>query len=149
VARRAGNQPLEIKRHAGHKRFSTTDIYLREADTLRESFGTVFPDLPAVLTSSAGVAATVPEVGDLPNSAADRGGAEGNRSRRDGDSRPESSGIAEAELPSGADDPGHKSATAAGAPSSVTVKNYFVGIAGRRQTKLPESRTSLSGSTKI
>jgi hypothetical protein len=40
---------MEIKRHAGHERFSTTEIYLRDTGTLREGFGNVFPELAASL----------------------------------------------------------------------------------------------------
>ena len=31
---------------AGHRRFETTQIYVREAESLREGFGDVFPPLP-------------------------------------------------------------------------------------------------------
>lgn len=38
-----------IRQHAGHQHISTTDRYVREADGIREGFGTVFPPLPASL----------------------------------------------------------------------------------------------------
>ncbi len=110
-----GDQPLQIKRDAGHKRFSTTEIYLREADTIRTGFGDVFPALPESLLKPESCRESCRSEGPIvsttrPESRND-GGAEGNRSRRDGDSRPESSGIVDAEPPRGSDDPGHKSAT--------------------------------------
>jgi integrase len=45
-----GDDPLRIKQRAGHKAFSTTEIYIREAENLRESFGVPFPTLPSDLT---------------------------------------------------------------------------------------------------
>jgi integrase len=44
-----GDDPLKIMRRAGHAGFETTQIYLREAENLSKSFGTVFPALPAGL----------------------------------------------------------------------------------------------------
>ncbi len=41
-----GDDPLCIKQRAGHKSFSTTEGYIREAENLREGFGTPFPPLP-------------------------------------------------------------------------------------------------------
>jgi hypothetical protein len=53
-----GDDPLRIKQRAGHKSFSTTEIYIREAENLREGFGAPFPALPASLSSvSASVSA--------------------------------------------------------------------------------------------
>jgi integrase len=53
-----GDDPLRIKQRAGHKAFSTTEIYIREAENLREGFGEPFPTLPADLTEvSASVSA--------------------------------------------------------------------------------------------
>jgi hypothetical protein len=42
-----GDDPLRIKQRAGHASFSTTEVYIREAENLREGFGDVFPTLPA------------------------------------------------------------------------------------------------------
>ena len=43
-----GDDVLKIKQRAGHKLFSTTEIYIREAENLRAvNFGTPFPPLPA------------------------------------------------------------------------------------------------------
>jgi hypothetical protein len=43
-----GDDPLKIMQRAGHKEFSTTQIYIGEAENLRaENFGTPFPPLPA------------------------------------------------------------------------------------------------------
>ncbi len=44
-----GDDPLRIKQRAGHKAFSTTEIYIREAENLREGFGEPFPTLPGDL----------------------------------------------------------------------------------------------------
>jgi len=41
-----GDDPLKIKQRAGHSSFSTTEGYIREAENLREGFGSVFPPLP-------------------------------------------------------------------------------------------------------
>jgi hypothetical protein len=42
-----GDDPLKIKRRAGHASFTTTEIYIREAENLGAGFGTGFPPLPA------------------------------------------------------------------------------------------------------
>jgi integrase len=44
-----GDDPLKIKQRCGHASFSTTEIYIREAEAVREGFGDVFPELPACL----------------------------------------------------------------------------------------------------
>jgi integrase len=44
-----GDDPLKIKQRCGHASFSTTEIYIREAEAVREGFGEVFPPLPAGL----------------------------------------------------------------------------------------------------
>src|SRR5579864_4228653 len=41
-----GDDPLKIKQRAGHAAFSTTEVYIREAEAVREGFGEVFPPLP-------------------------------------------------------------------------------------------------------
>jgi integrase len=38
-----GDEPLKIKQRCGHATFSTTELYIREAEALREGFGEVFP----------------------------------------------------------------------------------------------------------
>jgi integrase len=45
-----GDDPLRIKQRAGHKAFSTTEVYIREAENLRQGFGEPFPPLPSDLT---------------------------------------------------------------------------------------------------
>ncbi len=45
-----GDDPLRIKQRAGHASFATTEIYIREAENLRDGFGDVFPALPPELT---------------------------------------------------------------------------------------------------
>ena len=52
-----GDDPLKIKSCAGHKRFSTTEIYIREAEAIRDSFGDAFP----ALTTLANLAANSPQ----------------------------------------------------------------------------------------
>src|SRR5579872_1824498 len=44
-----GDDPLRIKQRAGHSAFSTTEIYIREAENLAAGFGNVFPPLPSDL----------------------------------------------------------------------------------------------------
>jgi hypothetical protein len=44
-----GDDPLKIKQRCGHTTFSTTELYIREAESVREGFGQVFPTLPACL----------------------------------------------------------------------------------------------------
>ena len=44
-----GDDPLKIMRRAGHENFTTTQIYLREAEKLSQGFGKVFPTLPKSL----------------------------------------------------------------------------------------------------
>ena len=55
-----GDDPLRIKQRAGHKAFSTTEGYIREAENLREGFGEPFPTLPAELT---GISASISAFG--------------------------------------------------------------------------------------
>ena len=40
---------LEISRRAGHRTLHTTEGHIRDAESLREGFGWVFPALPAGL----------------------------------------------------------------------------------------------------
>ena len=49
-----GDDRLKIKPRAGHTTFSTTEIYIREAEAVREGFGEVFPTLPACLSDPSG-----------------------------------------------------------------------------------------------
>ena len=44
-----GDDPLKIKFRAGHSDFKTTEIYIREAEQVKDGFGVVFPALPACL----------------------------------------------------------------------------------------------------
>ena len=44
-----GDDPLKIKQRAGHRAFSTTERYIRDAENLRDGFGTVFPPMPPSL----------------------------------------------------------------------------------------------------
>jgi integrase len=47
-----GDDPLRIKQRAGHSSFSTTEMYIREAENLAAGFGDVFPELPAELVEA-------------------------------------------------------------------------------------------------
>ncbi len=47
-----GDDPLRIKQRAGHRGFSTTELYIREAENLAAGFGDVFPELPAELVGA-------------------------------------------------------------------------------------------------
>ena len=47
-----GDDPLKIKHRAGHKQFSTTEGYIREAEAVRDGFGAAFPPLPEAIVSS-------------------------------------------------------------------------------------------------
>ncbi len=44
-----GDDPLKIKQRCGHATFSTTELYIREAEAVRDGFGDVFPPLPEQL----------------------------------------------------------------------------------------------------
>lgn len=46
-----GDDPLKIKQRAGHTTFSTTEGYIREAESVHEGFGAPFPALPNDLVS--------------------------------------------------------------------------------------------------
>jgi len=53
-----GDNPMAIKQRAGHRRFETTEGYIREAENLRSaSAGEPFPPLPQVLVGSGPVLA--------------------------------------------------------------------------------------------
>ena len=47
-----GDDTLRIKQRAGHKSFSTTEGYIREAENLRDGFGSAFPPLPPDLLAA-------------------------------------------------------------------------------------------------
>ena len=49
-----GDDPLRIKQRAGHKSFSTTEGYIREAENLVNGFGDPFPPLPFLLPGGSG-----------------------------------------------------------------------------------------------
>ncbi len=52
-----GDDPLKIKQRAGHSSLTTTERYIREAETIRDGFGGVFPRLPDALLGDAAAAA--------------------------------------------------------------------------------------------
>jgi hypothetical protein len=47
-----GDDPLKIRQRAGHSTVLTTEIYVREAEAVRQGFGEPFPVLPECLLSS-------------------------------------------------------------------------------------------------
>ena len=49
-----GDDPLRIKQRAGHASFSTTEIYLREAENLTHGFGDPFPSLEGIAPNRPG-----------------------------------------------------------------------------------------------
>jgi hypothetical protein len=55
VDQRGVRRPLRIKQRAGHRSFSTTEGYIREAENLTGSFGEPFPRLPVDLTKGFGL----------------------------------------------------------------------------------------------
>jgi hypothetical protein len=48
-----GDDPHKIMHRCGHKSFSTTMLYVREGEAIREGFGEPFPALPDCLLGSA------------------------------------------------------------------------------------------------
>ena len=48
-----GDELSKIQRRAGHTTPGTTDLYIREADAIRQGFGEVFPPLPTELLGGA------------------------------------------------------------------------------------------------
>ena len=49
-----GDEPLRIMQRAGHENFQTTQLYVREADAIRDGFGEVFPPLTPLLEPRTG-----------------------------------------------------------------------------------------------
>jgi len=49
-----GDEPLQIMQRAGHENFQTTQLYVREADAIRDGFGEVFPPLTPLLQPQTG-----------------------------------------------------------------------------------------------
>lgn len=64
-----GDAPLTIMQRAGHRSFSTTQGYIREAENLRAGFGHPFPTLPTTLGSTAPGAVYTAEPGVYTESA--------------------------------------------------------------------------------
>jgi len=54
-----GDDPLKIMQRCGHKSFSTTMVYVREGEAIREGFGEPFPPLPECLLRPSGVSQRV------------------------------------------------------------------------------------------
>ena len=61
-----GDDGLKIKQRAGHAAFSTTELYLREAENLSHGFGTPFPELPESLLGPGGCFDKESDSGTLP-----------------------------------------------------------------------------------
>ena len=49
-----GDEPLRIMQRAGHENFQTTQLYVREAEAIRDGFGEVFPPLTPLLQPQTG-----------------------------------------------------------------------------------------------
>ncbi len=76
-----GDDPLKIKQRAGHTTFSTTEIYIREAESVREGFGDVFPPLPEELWNNAPIAPRALFLARFSQKQAVSGGEDGIRTR--------------------------------------------------------------------
>jgi len=77
-----GDDPLKIMQRAGHSSFETTRGYIREAENLRSSFGSVFPALPkSLLESSVESSRGRPKSPNAMTSLDKSSGADGNRTR--------------------------------------------------------------------
>lgn len=77
-----GDDPLKIMQRAGHASFETTRGYIREAENLRSSFGSVFPALPkSLLESSVESSRGRPKSPNQMSSLDKSSGADGNRTR--------------------------------------------------------------------
>jgi hypothetical protein len=61
-----GDDPLKIKQRAGHSTFSTTEIYIREAESIRQGFGEPFPALPSCLLDRSAGLGLVLDSGPVP-----------------------------------------------------------------------------------
>jgi integrase len=82
-----GDDPLKIMQRAGHSDFKTTQLYVREAEAIREGFGDVFPPLPECLLR-------VPQRTASDDSTSGGNGSRARRSRAQ--SSPQSSHLAQA-----------------------------------------------------
>lgn len=75
-----GDDPLRIKQRAGHAAFSTTEMYIREAENLAVGFGDPFPPLPPDLVGPPSPAAPIvpesSEMEDLPRILVEQRGIE-------------------------------------------------------------------------
>jgi site-specific recombinase XerC len=69
-----GDDPLRIQQRAGHEDFATTQGYIREAESIREGFGDVFPSLPEAILDGGG---------DDSNRSANRTGGDGGQISRE------------------------------------------------------------------
>jgi hypothetical protein len=83
-----GDDPLKIKQRAGHTTFSTTELYIREAEAVRDGFGEVFPPLPGGLIA-----------GNESSSESSRGGSGASNQLRGQDLNLRPSGYEPDELP--------------------------------------------------
>lgn len=59
------DRPHTIQRVLGHTTYSTTEVYIRLADAVRDGFGEVFPPLPASLVNLSGNFARIMPVAKL------------------------------------------------------------------------------------
>jgi len=77
-----GDDPLKIKQRAGHSTFSTTELYIREAEAVRDGFGGVFPVLPAGLLRIAPESPRAISASRKSLKTGDPGAGHGSRTRR-------------------------------------------------------------------
>lgn len=77
-----GDEPLKIMQRAGHTDFATTQLYVREAEAVRDGFGDVFPELPDELLPTPEDDSIVPAIVLRTVSARKNSEAHGNRTHR-------------------------------------------------------------------
>jgi integrase len=76
-----GDDPMKIKQRAGHTTVSTTEIYIREAEAVRDGFGEVFPPLPEELWNIAPISPRALFLSRYSQKQAVSGGEDGIRTR--------------------------------------------------------------------
>ena len=76
-----GDDPLKLRQRAGHSSFSTTEVYIREAEAVRQGFGDVFPPLPPCLLNIAPNRTGTIRDSQNPTKQGRSGGVDGTRTR--------------------------------------------------------------------
>lgn len=95
-----GDDPLKIKQRAGHTTFSTTELYVREAEAIRDGFGDVFPRLPEAALRIVNDSSLTDDDGTSGGNDEGKSGGAGNRTR--GGNASESRGNKPKDAPDGA-----------------------------------------------